>query len=307
MKHIKEYNGFFNLNESGGGLRQDAIELLDRCAKKRWRLDHRGYVDVRGDFICTVPRTEFSSGLTSLKGIRFGRVTGDFNVDNNSLSTMNGFPEEVGGNLVASYNKIKSLKGGPKKVGFNYAVTGNKLTSLEGAPESINGSFSCSYNKLSTLKNGPMSVEGSFICTGNLLENLVGSPKVVGEDLFVSDNDLRTLDGAPNTIGGRLVADNDKTGVYLEVDYGMWNFEGLLKTLARLENEGEHKASNLLLTYLTHNKITDEIRKNPVETMLLLKKVWGDPVFDKMRDKVHLPRGFRDEMDLLGDLDNIGL
>jgi hypothetical protein len=213
----------------------------------------------------------------------------------------------VGKNLVASYNKIKSLKGGPKKVGFNYLVTGNKLTSLEGSPEEINGTFDCSYNKLTTLKGGPMSVVNTFVCVGNKLENLVGSPEVIGETLFVSDNGLKSLDGAPNSMGGGLVFDDDKTGTYLTVEGGMWNFEGLLKTLARLEKEGEHKGSKLLLTYLTHNKITDEIKKNPEETMFLLKKIWGDPVFDKIRDKVHLPRGFRDEMDLLGDLDNIGL
>jgi hypothetical protein len=41
--------------------------------------------------------------------------------------------------------------------------------------------------------------------------------------------------------------------------------------------------------------------------MVSLKSVWNSPVFAKIRSELKIPKGYEDEMDLMGDLDDIGL
>lgn len=127
--------------------------FLDAHTRGNWIFDPKsGLVDVEGDFNFSFTKTK------SLRGIKFGRVygdfscsynelrnltgsplevDGDFNCRNNNLSTLSGSPVKVGRSFFCTDNKIKNLIGGPKKVGWNYDCSRNPLTSLEGMPEKI--------------------------------------------------------------------------------------------------------------------------------------------------------------------------
>jgi hypothetical protein len=118
-------------------------------------------VDVEGDFNCSV------TGIKSLKGIRFGSVSGNFDCHNNQLTSLEGAPREVRWNFYCSENSLSSLEGAPLKVGGNFYCNRNQLTSLEGAPQEVRGNFDCSENQLTSLKGAPREVGGNFYCREN--------------------------------------------------------------------------------------------------------------------------------------------
>ena len=141
MRHIKPYQELF---ESQQGLIQEQIDWLDKCAKRKWKLNRQtGLVDVVGNFDCS------GQGLTDLKGVRFGKVSGVFDCDNNQLTTLVGAPQTVSGNFWCDHNHLTSLGGAPQSVGGGFDCYLNKLTSLVGAPKTVGGSFDCRGNPVS--------------------------------------------------------------------------------------------------------------------------------------------------------------
>ena len=114
--------------ESLTELTQEQVQWLDECAKGTWTLNPQtGLVDMKGSFNCSSQR------LSDFKGVRFGMVGGNFDCENNALT---------------------SLEGAPPKVGGDFYCNINRLTSLEGAPLKVDGSFLCHNNPVSrdTLK-----------------------------------------------------------------------------------------------------------------------------------------------------------
>ena len=84
--------------------------------------------------------------------VKFGSISGDLTVSNNTLQTLEGCPEFVPGNFRCSNTQIKSLHGGPRKVGSSgsswyEAMFWPKwpLHSLEGLAEEIHGRVYVSY------------------------------------------------------------------------------------------------------------------------------------------------------------------
>ena len=102
--------------------------------------------------------------------IRFGKVNGDF-VCINRLTTLEGAPQEIGGDFYCINNKLTTLEGAPQKVSGDFVCSGNHLTTLEGAPQEVGGDFICSSNNLTTLEGAPNEVGGNFYCRNN--QNLV--------------------------------------------------------------------------------------------------------------------------------------
>ena len=115
--------------ESSVALTPEQIEWLDQCTDGTWQLNpSTGEVDVDGDFNCV------GQGLSDLKGVRFGKVEGNFSCEDNQLTSLEGAPREVGG---------------------NFSCRNNQLTTLEGAPQKVGGGFDCDNNPVSeeTLKS----------------------------------------------------------------------------------------------------------------------------------------------------------
>jgi len=134
--------------------------------------------------------------------IRFGKIGGYFDCNNNRLTTLEGVPKEVGGYFDCSYNNLTTLEGAPNVVGEDFYCDNNRLTTLEGAPNEVSGDFFCGGNKLATLEGAPKEVGGCFSCSNNNLTTLEGAPKKVGGYFNCSDNNLTTLEGAPQKVGG---------------------------------------------------------------------------------------------------------
>ena len=131
MRHIKPYQ-IFEASASAAALTAEQIDWLDKCAKGRWKLNPQtGLVDVDENFDCS------EQGLTDLKGVRFGKVSGYFNCNQNQLTSLVGAPHSVGEDFDCHNNHLTTLEGAPHSVGRNFHCDDNELTSLEGAPQTI--------------------------------------------------------------------------------------------------------------------------------------------------------------------------
>ena len=109
MRYIKPFN------ESVDNLTQEQIDFLDDCTRGEWIVNpNTGLIDIRGNFGCD------DMNLDDFKGLRFGKVTGNFFCNNNNLKTLDGSPREVGVNFWCRGNTLISLEEAPLKVVVNF-------------------------------------------------------------------------------------------------------------------------------------------------------------------------------------------
>ncbi len=107
-------------------LNKKQIGFLNKCTKGKWTLNEEtGLVDIEGDFNCS---RVYGESLTDFKGVKFGVVTGDFRCSNNSLTSLEGAPQEVGGDFICRINKITSLVGAPRKIGRDFYCENNPIS-----------------------------------------------------------------------------------------------------------------------------------------------------------------------------------
>jgi hypothetical protein len=71
--------------------------------------------------------------------------------------------------------------------------------------------------------------------------------------------------------------------------------------------EGSLEAQKLISTLISSEALNKRLEESPERTMVALKAVWNSSEFAKIRSQLRIPKGYEDEMDLLGDLDDIGL
>jgi len=130
MKHLKLFESF-----------EDIDSICKKYGIENYTINSDGTVDVDGDVYLS------SEALTKLP-LKFGKVTGDFNCNNNKLITLEGGPRSVGEYFDCSYNQLTTLEGGPIKVGGYFNCYSNQLTSLKGCPKVVGVDFNCSYNPI---------------------------------------------------------------------------------------------------------------------------------------------------------------
>ena len=183
LKHIKPYQ-IFEASAAAPALTQEQIDWLDKCVQGSWKYNSQtGLVDLHAyRFDCS------KQGLTDLKGVKFGKVSGYFNCENNELTSLEGAPQSVGGDFHCYSNQLTSLVGAPQTVGMSFVCHDNQLTSLEGAPQSVGGDFSCANNQLTTLEGSPQKVGRYFNCHHNQLTTLEGAPKTVDGGFYCEGN-----------------------------------------------------------------------------------------------------------------------
>jgi hypothetical protein len=268
MKYLKTYQLF----EAKIGLTQEQEEFLNECTKGTWTLNPAtGLVDVEGNFDCSI----YIKKLEDLKGVKFGKVSGDFKCSENRLTSLEGAPQEVGVDFYCEDNNLTSLVGAPRKVGGDFYCYENNLTSLAGAPKVVGGNFYCRDNKLTSLAGAPQKVGGGFYCEDNNLTSLVGAPQEVSRS-FGCDA--------------------------FELSEGDWNLRSWLKVL----QDGSPEAQKLILTLLPAEALNKEIVRDPAGMTMKLKGVWNDETFKETRSKLVWPKGYSDDADLVGDLDDVG-
>ena len=168
MKRIVNYKTFINESSSAGTLNEEQINFLNKYVKGKWHLNDEGVVDVYDSFYCN------DKGISDFKGIKFGKVNGDFDCSYNNLTSLEGGPKKVGGDFHCAFNNLSSLEGAPKEIGANFNCSYNNLSSLEFGPKEVNGDFNCSHNNLTSLVFGPEKVNGNFNCSYNNLTSLEG-------------------------------------------------------------------------------------------------------------------------------------
>ena len=308
MKRILKFKAF----ESLSGLSEDQNGWLVKCTRGIWSVGVDGKVNVEGSFDCS------RQNLMDFKEVKFGRVSGSFYCHDNDLTSLEGAPREVGGGFYCQGNKLVTLEGSPETVGGDFSCINNRLTTLDGSPDTIGGSFSCRNNRLTTLEGAPEGVGRDFLCQGNNLTSLEGAPKVVGGDFSCYENALTTLEGSPDTIGGSFSCRNNRLTTLegapetiggefysdsIKISRGQWGLPSWLKTL----EEGKLEAQKLIATLVSPEALNKRLEESPETTMVSLKSVWNSPVFAKIRSELKIPKGYEDEMDLMGDLDDIGL
>jgi hypothetical protein len=287
MRRIMSFEIFESVNQ----LTEEQVEFLNRYIRGSWKLNQKGKIDIEGDFDCS------KSGLKTLKGIQFGVVRGGFYCSYNFLETLEGAPEIVGGDFNCSYNSLTLLKGSPENVGGSFYCHFNSITSLEGGPSTVGGGFYCYGNSIKTLEGAPEIINEEFDCRFNSLVSLEGAPKTIGGDFKCSDNYLATLEGAPEFINGGFYS-ND-----ISVLKGKWSLKSWLEILEL----GSQKQKKLIFPLVSSDTINTRLREFSKKTAVELKGVWNSPGFADIRSQLIIPKGLEGEMDLLGDLDGIGL
>ncbi len=230
---IKTFRTFESVNQ---GLTPEQKSWLDGCISigSTWTVNAEGLVDVEGYFDLS------HRGLPDFKGVRFGKVNG------------------------------------------NFWCNHNKLTSLEGSPREVKGDFWCNYNSLTSFEGAPQEVERNF----------------EGEN-----NPLQTLVGAPRKIGGRFLFSAGVGARQFGIPASQWGPEGWLQAWETIDDP---KAKALVLTLLDPDVLNKLFRDQPEQTMIDLQGVWNLPSFAPIRKQLKVPERYRDDMDLLGDMKELG-
>jgi hypothetical protein len=157
MKNLKGYKELF---ETVQHLTERQMEFIEKHTQGEWHLSAKtGLVDIDGDFECP------SNNLRDLMGIKFGNISGNFDI---------------------SYNKIASLEGCPNRVDGHFDASNNKIESLEGSPKIIEGRFDVSNNRVETPEGGPAEVGGSYEIHRNPIKSIAGLPEKIGGYLYIS-------------------------------------------------------------------------------------------------------------------------
>jgi hypothetical protein len=169
------------------GLTPSVVNWLNKSTGGEWEFNETtGEIDISGNF------SSIAENKLGFRGIKFGEVSGHFNIQSAGLKSLEGAPRKVGGDFNCSLNnELTSLKGAPQEVGGHFNCLQNALTSLKEAPKRIKGIFNCGYNSLKTLEGAPEVVEGSFQCAGNPLISLAEAPESVGNFLIKNWNSER--------------------------------------------------------------------------------------------------------------------
>lgn len=243
------------------------------------------WAHIKGDFSNIKTKIENGlllyhiSGLKSFNGLNTkGRIKKLVIYNCKNLEDLSGLPSIVNGDFTCYENKsLRSLKGGPKHVESNFYCRENLITTLEGSPEYVGADFDCAKNFLVNLKGSPRKINGYFSCM---------------------KNNLKTLEGNPEYIWGNFRSDE------LTIPAGEWNTKGLLKAFS----EGNIAQKKLIVTssFISPDILNNKLRENPEKTVVELKDIWNDPNFSDIRAKLNIPSNLEKEMDLLGDLSDIG-
>ena len=123
---------------------------------------------------------------------------GDINCPNKGLTTFEGFPEWITGNLRASHNQITSFKYCPQIIGKDFWCFNNQFTSFKYSPRIIGEDFYCFSNQITSFKYCPQIIGRDFDCSNNPITSFKYCPQVIGGNLWYNDNSIANLIGKPS-------------------------------------------------------------------------------------------------------------
>ncbi len=170
---------------------EDIKEICKKYNIQNYTINSYGSIDVNGN-------VDLSHRKLSKIPLNFNKVSCNFWIHNNNLTSLEGCPKEVGKWFSCSDNNLTSLEGCPKFVDGRFSCSNNKLTTLEGCPDIIYDDFECAYNifTLFTLKDFPMKIDGYLNICGNPI-SIIDSSIEVGGDVYINrtnfDNKIKEL------------------------------------------------------------------------------------------------------------------
>jgi hypothetical protein len=106
-------------------------------------------------------------------------------------------------------------------------------------------------------------------------------------------NNLTTLEGSPQTIGGKFNSD------HIDVPKGQWS----LQTLIEMYRESSGRKKEMLGTLVSPEVLQERIDANPERAAVELKSIVHLPEYKNLK----WPESLKAEVDLLSDLDSVGL
>lgn len=146
-----------------------------------------------------------NSFLTSLEGCP-RIIKGNLIFRESEITNMIGGPEVVIGSVHASESRLTSLEGAPKVIEGDFLLKGTKISNLEGLPKSIGRNLALDQTPLTSLEGCPNFITGQFTTSKTLLTDLKGAPREISGDAgFEHCNRLTSLEGIPKKIGSNLV------------------------------------------------------------------------------------------------------
>ena len=163
----------------------------------------------------------------------------------------------------------------------------------------VDGDVYCENQKLENMKGVSFGrVRGNFSCSYNEITSLGGAPQEVGGDFYCSGNELISLEGAPQKIGGNFLFNDINRYGELCIPGDEWGLDRLLLS---------HWMKNELIADLFDPELLNQqIAKDPTGMILKLKNIWNKDAFAEIRSKLVWPAGYGEQMDLSGDLGDIG-
>ncbi|WP_419764694.1 MAG: hypothetical protein ACNI28_13000 [Arcobacter sp.] len=147
------------------------VSLQNKEDIEKWlhKYDITNYKILEDNSVDVTGRVKLSDRLANLSRLplKFNEITGDFDISDNELTSLEGCPSVVKGDFLAFKNEIYSLKGGPKDVQGNYIILKNNISNLKYAPTIVKDDFICSHNPIDSLE-GLNLVQGSIFTNVSL-------------------------------------------------------------------------------------------------------------------------------------------
>ena len=105
---------------------------------------------------------EIPKELANVRGV----TDGDFNVQDNRLTSLKNSPLDIEGSFYAGRNELETLEGAPSVVDGSFFVNNNYLKNLKGLPEHISGDLHINMNPLESLEGAEKTVVGGTVFIG---------------------------------------------------------------------------------------------------------------------------------------------
>lgn len=201
----------FNFNKTYDILMEDIIqsvtsdELKERQHEyskikitpifEKLKASKRAFYNSDGTYVIDIDVRLDALGISKIDfPVEISTVNGYFDASSNFLTTLEGMPKNINGNIYLFFNKLTNLKYCPTTVTNQFDCSWNYLTSLEGCPIATesDSSYKVNNNNLHSLHGLPSIIDGTLDCSSNPLTTLEGLPKKITGNLYINNITLRT-------------------------------------------------------------------------------------------------------------------